>query len=274
VELTLRGLVETRQAFDGVADEYGRLNADNPILSGMRDRVLRSVTARVPPGASLIDLGCGPGMDAVWLGARGYRVTAIDWSPAMVRRARELVARARLDATVVVHAIGIHELARLGGDSFDAAYSNFGPLNCVPELPPVARALAQRIRKGGLLVASVIGRVCPWEIARFGSQGEWARVKVRFSETFVPVPLEGRTVWTRYFSPAEFERVFAEHGFRTVALEALGLFVPPPYLQAFHRRHARLMRALSWVEGRTAHWPGLRQWGDHFLIAMVNDARA
>ena len=47
--------------------------------------------------------------------------------------------------------------------AFDAAFSNFGPLNCVEDLPAVARQLHEVLRPGGVLVASVIGRVCPWE---------------------------------------------------------------------------------------------------------------
>jgi SAM-dependent methyltransferase len=269
VELTLRGLADTRQAFDGVAAAYGRRNLDNPILCSMRERVLASITSHYAPGASLVDLGCGPGIDAAWLGARGYRITAIDWSPAMVQRARERVARCGLENSVSVHAVGIHELARLGEAQFDGAYSNFGPLNCVPDLQAVARNLAQRLRPGGVFVASVIGRVCPWEIARFGCAGEWRRARIRFSRAFVPVPLEGRTVWTRYYSPGEFERVFVNEGFQTISLRALGLFLPPPYLESFYARHATVMRCLAWVERRAGHWPGLRQWGDHFLISMA-----
>jgi len=270
VELTLRGLADTRQAFDGVAAEYGQRNADNPILCAMRERVLASIISHCAPGASLVDLGCGPGIDAAWLGARGYRITAIDWSPAMAQSARERVASDALEGSVTVHAVGIHELGRLAAGQFDGAYSNFGPLNCVPDLQAVARNLAQRLRPGGVFVASVIGRVCPWEIARFGCVGDWRRARIRFSRAFVPVPLEGRTVWTRYYSPGEFERVFLNEGFRTTSLQALGLFLPPPYLERLYVRHPMFMRCLAWVERRAGHWPGLRQWGDHFLISMTN----
>ncbi len=62
-------------------------------------------------------------------------VTAIDWSPAMVEEAQSPGGAPRLEEQVDVHHLGIHELDRLPPGSFDAAYSNFGPLNCVPSLP-------------------------------------------------------------------------------------------------------------------------------------------
>ena len=122
-------------------------------------------------------------------------------------------SRAGLEHRVDVYHLGIHELDRLQPAVFDAACSNFGPLNCVPSLVESARLIADRIRAGGVLVASVIGRVCPWEIALHRWRGNWKRLRVRFLADAVPVPLNGRTVWTRYYTPAEFERAFASAGF-------------------------------------------------------------
>jgi SAM-dependent methyltransferase len=269
MELTLPMLADTQRAFDQVAPTYDRANAENAIICAMRERTIAMLMARLAPGATLLDLGCGPGIDAVRLGHAGYRVTAIDSSPGMAQRTRGRVADEGLESRVRVQVVGIHELQRLGSERYAGAYSNLGPLNCVPDLGGAARGIADRLHPGGIFVASVIGRICPWEIVRYGAIGDWPRVRVRFARAFVGVPLEGRVVWTRYYSPAEFSEVFALAGFRQIALEALGLFVPPPYLHRFHARHPRLMRGLDRLERLTAGWPGLRQWGDHFLIAMV-----
>src|SRR5439155_23200436 len=108
-------LVETQRAFDGVAAGYGRSNADNPILCAMRARVHQAVKAWVPAGSHILDLGCGPGTDAVHLAQHGYRVTAIDWSRSMVDQALDRVQAAGAGDRVDVHAVGIHELDRLEG---------------------------------------------------------------------------------------------------------------------------------------------------------------
>jgi hypothetical protein len=95
-----------------------------------------------------------------------------------------------------------------------------------------------------------------------------ARAMVRFRRGLVPVPLDEGTVWTQYFSPREFETIFAAAGFARVSLRALGLFVPPPYLQAFADRHRALVAGLQRAEDRCGEWPVLRMWGDHFLIVL------
>ena len=84
----------------------------------------------------------------------------------------------------------------------------------------------------------------------------------------MPVPLDGRTVWTRYLTLREFESMFAAAGMTRVSLHALGLFVPPPYLQAFANRHPALVHQLQRVEDRCGGWRLLRRWGDHFLIVL------
>jgi hypothetical protein len=102
----------------------------------------------------------------------------------------------------------------------------------------------------------------------FLSRGDWGRILVRFSRGFVPVPLAGRTVWTRYHSPRAFESVFVAAGFQRIARRALGLWAPPPYMQAFRGRHPTLVKWLQSADDRTGGLPGLRNWGDHFLVVM------
>lgn len=262
-------LLDTQRAFDGVAAGYGRSNDGNPLLRAMRARLRDRVGALVAPGARLLDLGCGPGADAVAFAARGHHVTAVDSSPAMAEAARRASDEGGVADRVDVHHLGIHELDRLGRDArFDAAYSSFGPLNCLFDLPAAATLIADRLEPGGVLIASVIGRVCPWEIALYASRGDLARATRRFRRGLVPVPLEGRTVWTRYFSPREFESIFAAAGMSRLSLCGLGLFVPPPYMQAFAERHPRLIARLQRAEDRWGAHPALRGWGDHFLIVL------
>jgi 2-polyprenyl-3-methyl-5-hydroxy-6-metoxy-1,4-benzoquinol methylase len=263
-------LLQTQQAFDEVASRYHQANEQNRTLAAMRRRAWHAVDTFVPPGSHVLDLGCGPGSDAVRLARGGYRVTAIDWSRAMVEEAEQQVRAAGVADRVQVRHIGIHELHKLeAGDTlFDAAYSNFGPLNCIEDLAAAARLVAERLRPGGALVASVIGRVCPWELALYLSRAEWARARVRFRRGLVPVPLEGLTVWTTYYTPRAFARIFGAAGFERVSLRALGLFAPPPYLEEFADRHPRLVGALHRVDDYVGHWPGLRACGDHFLIVL------
>ena len=261
-------LIDTQRAFDSVADDYDGPIGNNLLVQEIRKRTLAAVTSSIPRGASLLDLGCGTGLDAVELGRQGYRVTAVDWSPAMVRRAEARVRAAGLAGVVQVDHLGIHQLDRLPASAFDAAYSNLGVLNCVPDLEAAARLIRDRLRPAGSLIASVIGRVCPWELVLFGLKRQWSRAGLRWTKNSVPVSLNGQRVWTRYYTPNEFASAFAGAGFRLTSLRGLGLLTPPPCMIAFAQRHHRGVRRLQAIEDQVAGWPGLRHWGDHFLIVM------
>ncbi|MEV0811166.1 class I SAM-dependent methyltransferase [Micromonospora sp. NPDC050200] len=56
------------------------------------NRFVVEAVADLPPG-DVIDLAAGEGRNTVWLAERGWRVTAVDFSPVAVARGREFAAR-------------------------------------------------------------------------------------------------------------------------------------------------------------------------------------
>jgi SAM-dependent methyltransferase len=55
------------------------------------NRFLVAEVAELPPGRAL-DLACGSGRNAVWLAARGWKVTGVDFSDVALAQARALAA--------------------------------------------------------------------------------------------------------------------------------------------------------------------------------------
>lgn len=258
-------LGETRAAFDSVAADYDGPRGNNVLIQRMRARMWREFERRFAPGSRLIDLGCGTGIDAVHLASRGRNVLATDWSPRMVERTAQRAAAARVGERVETRVLGAHELDRLGG-GFDGAYSNFGPLNCVPDLRAFAANCHRLLRPGGELVFSVIGRHCPWEYLYY----RWRRperARIRFAPGPVAVGMNQHTIWTSYYRPREFHAAFAPR-FELVGYRGLLLFLPPPYLVRWYERHPRISRALGAIDDAFGAWPGFRNGGDHFLIVL------
>jgi SAM-dependent methyltransferase len=261
-------LDDTRAAFDSVAADYDGPRGNNALIQEMRAEIWRCFDATFTAGGALIDLGCGTGLDAARMAQRGYRILATDFSPRMIERTAERARREQQSERVSTLNVGAHELARIEADgAFDGAYSNFGALNCVPELAGVASECARLLRPGAALVLSVIGRVCPWEIAHYARRRDFARIAVRFAPAQVAVGLNGRRVWTRYYTPRELYGRFAPY-FRLQGYRALALLAPPPYLTQLSERHPRAHARLRALDRRIAAWPLLRDLGDHFLIVM------
>jgi len=203
-------LRDTQDAFDSVAADYDGPRGNNSLIQDMRDEMWRWLDTTFARGSRLIDLGCGTGLDAVRMARLGHRITATDWSPQDDARTTERARQDSVTDRVEAMAVGAHELQRLEGEgSFDGAYSNLGPLNCVPNLADVSSACARLLKPGGALVFTVIGRVCPWEIVHYALRRRWSRLKMRFARNAVPVGMNKHTIWTRYYTPREFYRAFS-----------------------------------------------------------------
>ncbi|AJC47462.1 class I SAM-dependent methyltransferase [Xanthomonas sacchari] len=259
-------LLDTQRAFDSVAADYDGPRGNNALIQRMRTTLWDTVATQLPVGSRLVDLGCGTGLDAHAFAQRGYRVLATDWSPQMVERTRARAQDPSLRGRLSVAHVGIQQLDLLDGE-FDGMYSNFGPLNCAPDLPEVARHCARLLRRDGRLVFSVIGRLCPWELGHYLLRGRLRRAAVRAARGATAVGMNGHTIWTWYYFPREFYRAFAPH-FALESYRALSLCLPPPYLVDHYQRHPRLGEALGRLDDRIGGWPLLRDMGDHFLIVL------
>lgn len=128
-------------------------DASTRAFTWIRDAIARVVS---PRGASLLDVGCGPGLFVEAAQARGFRVTGLELNATLAQRARE-----RTGAEVVV---GDFLATPLAGRKFDVITM----LDLIEHLPDPVGALAQSaelLAPGGRLVlytpnhSSVIVRV-------------------------------------------------------------------------------------------------------------------
>ena len=106
---------------------------------------------RLPPGAHILDVGCGTGHLAALLATRGFRVTGIDVS-------REMLAYARANAPAAEFVLADAASFRLPG-ACDAAVSTFDSLNHLLEpeaLRAAFRNIAVALRPGGLLAFDML----------------------------------------------------------------------------------------------------------------------
>ncbi|WP_158883537.1 class I SAM-dependent methyltransferase [Rhodanobacter sp. L36] len=259
-------LLETQRAFDSVAADYDGPRGNNELIQRMRLTLWDTVHSELPPNARLLDLGCGTGIDALEFARRGFHVVATDWSPQMVERTQARAAACGLQSRVTATHLGVQQLDQLDG-SFDGIYSNFGPLNCAPDLQDVANECARLLKPGGKLVFSVMGRICPWEVGHYTLRGRFKRAGVRATRGATAVGMNRHTIWTYYYMPREFFRAFAGD-FSLQSYRALSLFMPPPYLVDYYRRRRRWCERLGRLDDRFGNLPLLRDMGDHFLIVM------
>src|SRR5580698_1184558 len=147
--------------FDLLAADYDQTWTNSGAGRLQRDAVWRYLFPLCRAGDRVLDLGCGTGEDACGLARAGVNVSALDASPAMVRIARNRGVSAELGS---IEAIGDLE------GSFDVVFSNFGAMNCVPEVSALRGPLANLVRPEGYLVICLLSRFCLMESLSFAAQ--------------------------------------------------------------------------------------------------------
>jgi len=255
--------------FDSIAAHYDHLEAANPIMQWMRQRVHRAALATFHPHARILEIGCGTGTDALFFARRGHHLVATEPSAEMLATAREKISRGGCALHVDFIQIGAEQLHSLlesyGKNSFDALLSNFGALNCVADLRRFSEASAQLLRPGGKMLLNIMPPVCPWEIAyfllRLNAQEAFRRWRGRTAKGGIAVRLGECYVQTYYHSCASLKEIFSER-FEALSQFGLGVLVPPPYLA----QHQRIFKSLCWWDEKTSDWPLLRNAGDHVVM--------
>jgi len=143
---------EKEDRFAQVAANYDRWVNWEPRLR----KEMPFLTATLPAGATLLDVGCGTGAHALALAASGYRVTGLDQSESMLEQARAAAKAAVAQSATVEWVAGdILDPAVLPGRGFDAvlalgnALLSFGDDQKVEE---GLRAMVERVNPGGVLI--------------------------------------------------------------------------------------------------------------------------
>lgn len=253
--------------FDSIAGDYDRAFTTSAIGKHMRAAVWRRLDAAIQPGARVLELNCGTGEDAVHLARRGVRVHATDASAEMVAATRAKVERAGQGEMVRVERLAIDDLAHRRAGPFDGVLSNFGGLNCVDDLPGVARGLAALLRPSAPVLLCAMGPIVPWEWGWYLARKQPRKAFRRLRRG--GAPWRGLTIL--YPSIGELERAFAPH-FARRRVAAIGALVPPSYAGEWAARHPRLLAALDRWERRLEIVPPLPWLADHFLIELERRA--
>ena len=210
---------------------------------------------------------------AVRLAEAGRSVVAADISPAMIARGQEAAAASPAAANITwltAAAGGLTAALPHETGQFDGGYSNFGPLNCEPDMAHVAAGLAALIRPGGAFLCSVMGRWSAWELL-WGFLTLRPRAATRrLGRGWVQAHMSGgpgdapTTIPVRYYTPAAFGRAFVPY-FRVELARAYPLLIPPPHMA---RRFPGAPARLAGPEHALAGLPVLRALGDHFLLVL------
>ena len=252
-------------AFDSIAECYDDIFTETLVGRAQRNAVWNSLTEAFSPTDRVLELNCGTGEDGLFLARRGTSVVACDASPAMIAVARRRKSQEASQAKIQFEVLPSENILEMESRApFDGAFSNFSGLNCVADIQPVARSLGKLVRPGGRVLICLSSRFCAWETLWFLSRMNVSKAFRRFSGRTI-ASLNGVCIPVWYPSIRRLRKAFSDW-FQLRSIRAVGLFVPPSYVEPFIRRHESLISLFRSLDRALAGLPFLRCLGDHVLL--------
>lgn len=153
---------------DNLAAHYDAHLRSSPYNDLARVAFRDLVTRIVPAGSTLLDFGCGTGLDALHYTELGYRVLAYDNSPGMVAQLETRCAAQIASGAVRTCAVGYPSFL----DRFPewpapaAVVSNFAVLNSIRDLSPLFETFSRQLAPPGWIIINILNPL------------HWAKVKM------------------------------------------------------------------------------------------------
>ena len=262
--------------YDLLAPTYDEDVGVNPIGEHMRGVFRTHLTVAFSRGHKVLEIGCGTGIDAVWLARFGIDVVATDISQEMLKRTEAKADALGLGHLVHTRRVAASEIGELseefGPEAFDGAYCHAGALNMDPNLRNVPHQLAILLRRRALFICSVINKTSLFEILFYLAVLR-PRKAFRRLNRVVPIPISRKdplnrhVVPTRFYSPAEVEDIFAAD-FSVVGTQGLQVFLPPSNLADEYERLKPLFIPLERLEEWFSGHRPVNAWGHHSIITL------
>jgi ubiquinone/menaquinone biosynthesis C-methylase UbiE len=217
-------------------------------------------------GMAILDINCGTGEDALFLGAAGHQVTALDSSPGMIDIARQKCAHMK---NVTILLADMRHLETLNSQSVDVVLSDFGGLNCLngEELNTLFREVHRLLRPGGHFIAVVMPVFALWEFFHFALRGRF-RMAFRRVTGHARVMTGGIDLDVWYYSPRALKGM-AGHQFTPVRFAPVGVFMSPGFEEKAHGIRREVFRLLLRFDQMLWKRSLAAGWGDHFLADFI-----
>jgi ubiquinone/menaquinone biosynthesis C-methylase UbiE len=259
---TQPGLSVGALAYDAIAASYdAQVQGDDWMRAALHAHYERVFH----PGQRILDVGCGTGIDAVFLARRDLHVTAIDYAPEMIAQLRSRLSSAGVTDLVDFQVLAIQDLSQLAGRQFDGLISAFAGLSTLPDLDQFARDAALLVKPHGRLVLHLLNRFSLWEWLGYLAHANWPPARQVGRLRTREFTIGGRPVrHTLYFAREAYRRFF-EANFALHAAYSLGCVRPP---HTVRRIPNRIVRGLERLDLRAGGWPLLRDAGRFWVLDL------
>ncbi|MBI3578417.1 MAG: methyltransferase domain-containing protein [Ignavibacteriales bacterium] len=254
---------EVAEAFNAISKVFD-VTFENEITRRLRSKIYYEVEQLLPPGASILDINCGTGIDALHFAAQGYNTTGVDISEKMLKVAQRKVKTDNRPLCKFYQG-SFEALPPDITGKYDMVFSNFGGLNCTNNLGTVAEELARVVKPSGFFVGIIMPPFSLWETCAYFLRGKIQQAFRRLNPQTQATGFSDKTFTVYYHSPAKIALALAPY-LRVEQIVGLNIISPPPHAVRFSRRWPRLSDFLNRLDETIETLPIVRAAGDHYIV--------
>ena len=254
----------TKEAFTLQSLIYDAYESEHFTLKFMRSEVRNHVIKFLREGDKILELNAGTGTDAVFFAKNGFKVHATDISGGMISQLKYKVEKNDLNERITIQQCSYAELDKVTCGPFDYIFSNFGGLNCSPDLKEVTKFFPNLLNKNGRITLVLMPPVCPWETA-LAFCGHFKTAFRRFNKNGIKAHIEGKYFDTFYYTPNQVIKALGNR-FIKLKLQGLASFTPPPYMENFPRKYSGLFKKLNMLDKYFSDYFPFNRFADHFIL--------
>ena len=168
----------------------------------------------LPPGATVLDAGCGVGHVAIYMAQNGLHVQAIDIVDRHLEKAQRNVRAAGLEGAITARKMDYHHLDAFAAESFDGVYTIETFVHATdPE--GVLAEFFRVLRPGGSIV------LYEYDHCDLKSAPKEIAAAMEYINKYAAMPTNNR------FEPGVLHRMLEDAGFKDVVLEDLSEHITP-----------------------------------------------
>jgi len=270
-------LVETvttyNAPFDSVASVYDKEYGETFLMEHIRPVIWKSLFSYFHPGDHILELNAGTCTDAIKLAEHDIRVTATDASDAMLEIGRRKIAENNLSAKIDTQQVSLENLQVLSkdGHKYDGIFSNFGGLNCAPDLSEVVRDSSELVKPGGILIFCIINKLCIWEVLSYLLRGKPAQAFRRMKNGGVDAHIGDTFVHVRYYTLGDVKKMLSPW-YKVEDVYGVSILSPPPNSGTFSASHQSLVLNLLGLDDTIRRTFPFYLLADHFVVVAKRTA--
>jgi 2-polyprenyl-3-methyl-5-hydroxy-6-metoxy-1,4-benzoquinol methylase len=248
------------KAYDRIAADYDRVLERD---AWMRRALWRHYLRVFAPGSRLLDVGCGTGLDSLFLARRGFKVTGTDASPLMVAELRRKASAEELDLAARV--ADADEICASPSGSFDGIISAFAALNTVPDLSRFALCAHSVLAPEGIMIVHMLAPPGIWQSMGMALRGNWREARAVRQQRELTISVCGEPIRHRLLTPEETYAKFFSSAFHCRRVYSLGFLWNQHWNDALP---AGIKRIGTHLEPHLGVIRPFRGWGTFFVLEL------